>query len=492
MFFKSTRFKISIWYVIFITITLILFSLLVYHRFSLSLYNNLDDALVLKAGEITESINASWEIEKLKTANAGIAPDLLSNINIINFIKVVQRWANEESSDPKLVNVFVEIFNANGGHITSSKNLPVKMTTDRGVLFCALRGKRHFENLAIELSAGKPSPLRVLSFPVMENNKVEYVIRVAVSCDAIWSVLTDLKIILFLCLPLIIFLAGLGGMYFAKITLRPLDNIIKGIEKVKRDNFRSRINVADTKDEIKKLADAINSLFEEVDKSSSSESQFIQDASQELKAFLTNLKEKIELALRQSYSVKEYQSTLRNSLEEIVKTDRAIEDLLFLLRYDTKQILVNMRKTDLNKLIQALLKNIELLKKERNIEIDFSSQDSILVEGDEDQLKRLFLNLLDNAVEYTPYNGKIVILLKKEARLAKIVIKDTGIGIPKEEMPYIFDKFYRVDKSSRSIGLGLTIAKAIAEAHKGTIAVESIVSQGSSFIVSLPLSFSGR
>jgi len=158
-------------------------------------------------------------------------------------------------------------------------------------------------------------------------------------------------------------------------------------------------------------------------------------------------------------------------------------------RFDNSVVMLEAKTLDIAALLKGIVDDIKILAGEKEIEVSFSAQECILITGDEDKLKRLFLNLLDNAIKYTQKNGKVSVFLSKEEGLVRVRVSDTGIGISKEEISHIFERFYQVDKlkSKGGFGLGLSIAKSIAEAHKGKIEVESVLNRGTTFIVSLPL-----
>jgi signal transduction histidine kinase len=199
----------------------------------------------------------------------------------------------------------------------------------------------------------------------------------------------------------------------------------------------------------------------------------------------------IEVALKKERQNEEYKKVLKSLLEEINKLQKIIDNLLFLARIESKNIKLSFEKVQLDEILLEAFEEIETLAKRKKISLILKRVDQASVEGDETLIKRLFVNLIDNAIKYTHEDGKVEISLTKERNFAKFIIKDTGIGIPENEIPYIFDRFYRVEKArSRETGgsgLGLAIAKWIVEAHKGKIEVRSKVSEGSLFAISFPI-----
>lgn len=168
-----------------------------------------------------------------------------------------------------------------------------------------------------------------------------------------------------------------------------------------------------------------------------------------------------------------------------------IDQLLALARADSGKEKLSFRKVNLSKLVGKLSSDVEMLCRDKGLNYELGQMGNLVVKGDRTKLRQLLLNILDNAIRYTPRGGKISVSVRPEGEMAVVSVSDTGIGIPLEDLPYIFDRFYRVDKArSRSeggSGLGLAIAKRIAEMHGGKIEIESKVGTGSTFRVWLLL-----
>ncbi len=473
-----------------LTITLSLFSWVLYYNFRHSLHENLNDLLMSKAEGIADSIDTYWEAEKLEAIKGGVTTNVFSKINNINFAKIAQQWVEEKSTDPKLINIAVWVYDANGEPIASSKDIPNFKVLSRGMFGDVLRGHSRFDNFDIEIITGKPTTFRVFTAPIIEDKKVSYIVQVASPLTILYAELTKLRGILFLVLPITIFFTGIAGALLAKMTLNPINSMIRTTRQIRADNLNLRITIPDTKDEIKRLADTFNEMLEELDRAFTFQRQFIQNVSHELKTPLTILKGEIEVTLKKIRSANEYEAVLRSSSEEIEKISQMVEELLLLAKFDSRQMILEMKEVDLSEFIQNIVENIRVLAEAKNLKITFFCQRQIIIAADENQMKRLFLNLLDNSIKYTPEGGKVMIDLQKKEEIVNVHIADTGIGIPKEELPFIFDRFYQVDKSrtGMGVGLGLSIAKSIVEAHRGTIQVESKLGQGTTFVVTLPLS----
>jgi heavy metal sensor kinase len=469
--------------------TLSLFSSLVYIGFKRVLYEDIDDLLNSRAEGIADSIDTYWEAEKID-AGAKAAPAVLfSKVNNINFAKIAQHWVEERSNDPKLLNIFVQIFDVNGKLIASSKNIAEIHALSAQVDTTTLGNKPHAATLSTISTDNKPFLLRMFTLPVNENGRIAYIVQVANPLSQITQPLNRLRVNLFLILPLTVFCTGMLGAFLARMTLRPIEQMVRTIRQISEENLKLRVQIPETNDEIRRLADTFNDMLAKLDYAFSSQKQFIQDVSHELKTPLTILKGELEVTLKKMRSAEEYQDILSSSLEEINKLSLLIENLLALSRFDSKVMKLDTKRFDLCAVVNAVVRDMEILASQKNIRIALDLSPSVFVETDEKHIRRAILNVLDNAIKYTPSLGTMTVKLGKEGEQAKVSITDTGPGIPEEELPHIFDRFYRVDKShsSQGFGLGLSITKSIVEAHHGTVEAESQLGKGTTFSIFLPL-----
>ncbi len=475
-----------------LTLTLSVFSTLVYQTFKKALYDDLDDLLGSRAGGIVNAITTYWEIEKMKYAEGGKAIGAPSPADSTNFLAMASDWVIEKSKDPNLMSLFVRIRDPRGELLVCSNNIPRIDRIPKKDFDDVLKGEDSYNNLSGESSTGKPMRFRAYTRAVMDDNKAKYIVQVMSPLGLMNVALNGLMILLFVLLPLTVIVTGIAGSFLARVTLKPVDHMIDTLRKITAENLKLKIHIPDTKDEIKRLADTFNDMIERLDKSFSSQQEFIQDISHELRTPLTILKGELEVTLKKLRSPQEYESVLVSSLEEIGKMSRVIEDLLVLARFDNHQVALEIRRIDLGGILSRVIDDMKILAAEKEIETSLSRQDNIILDGDEDQLRRLFVNLFDNAVKYTARKGRVVVTAHKDGSQARVIVSDTGIGIPEDELPYIFDRFYQVSRARRAnhgFGLGLSIAKSIVESHRGTISVESQPNAGAIFTVSLPLSY---
>jgi heavy metal sensor kinase len=265
--------------------------------------------------------------------------------------------------------------------------------------------------------------------------------------------------------------------------------MIETIHQITAENLKMRLKIPGTKDEIESLAQTFNQMIGRLDEAFTTQRQFMEDISHELKTPLSVLKGELEVTLKKIRSTQEYETTLLSSLEEVNGLIGIVENLLTLARFDAKTTTLQEVSLDLNLLLKDAVEAIQVLAIQKNITLQLNSAHTVETLADKNQLKRLIINLLDNAIKYTPSGGKISIDLRQQKDSADIEISDTGIGIPEKELPHIFDRFYRVDKSRSSIGfgLGLSIAQSIAMAHGGKIYARANIPQGTIFTISLPV-----
>ena len=490
MFLKSIRFKILLWYILFLTITLSIFSVLLYEGFNHFIYGNLEDLLSSRAEGVADSIKAYWTSPQ-GGRNIIVMPN---DDNIKNFIAAAGDWVEEKRKDPELMSVFVRILNTKRECLVATKLMPDAPLLSQEDFNDIVKGEDSFDTVSWNTPEGKNMQFRMYSKPAMENGKTMYVVQVAAPVDLLSLALGNLKVILFLLLPLTIVLAALPSVFLVNITLRPVDGMTRTLKQITAENLKLKIHMPDTKDEIKRLADTFNDMIARLDRSFSSHQRFIQDISRELRVPVNTLSEEMRLALAKNCSVDEYKALLLKSLKETDDFSRIIDNLSILSQFADEMPVLEIKKINLTNLVENAFNDMKALAAEKDINTSLACIETIKIDGDRKQILQLLASLFDNAVRYTYRKGNINVTVRKEGKFAKIIISDTGIGMPEEELPYIFDRFYQVAKPrgiKGGFGLGLSAAKSIVEAHKGTIDVESQEGKGSIFTISLPITYLG-
>jgi len=486
MLLASIRFKIVLWHMFILSLALLIFGMVLYHNLYLKISDDTDDILRSRAKGIEQSIDTYWEAESMAIAEGNAKVHFTKEDNI-NFIRIARRWVGEKINDPDLINIIVRIFDAHGSPIASTRNIPIEHLNTR-VFYDVKKGADHFENAYLDVNE-TPALFRIITTPVMENRRLSYIVQVASPLAQLRTVLRNLRFSLLFLLPLTVILTGLSGVFLVQLTLKPVDQMIETIHQITAENLKLRLKIPGTKDEIESLAKTFNQMIARLDEAFTTQRQFMEDISHELKTPLSVLKGELEVTLKKIRSPQEYENALQSSLEEVNHLAGIVENLLTLARFDAKTTILQAQPLDLSSLIKDAVEAIQVLAVQKNITLQFNTAHTVEILADKNQLKRLVLNLLDNAIKYTSSGGRVSIDLHQQRTSVDIDITDTGIGIPENELPHIFDRFYRVDKSRSSIGfgLGLSIAQSIAMAHGGRIYAKANVPQGTIFTISLPI-----
>lgn len=296
----------------------------------------------------------------------------------------------------------------------------------------------------------------------------------------------------FLIIALFIGLAAVTASLFLAVLLtpssfKPLEDIAAVARQITNaDDLSRRVPDTGRTDEIGVLARAFNQSLERLERLFQTQQRLLADVSHELRTPLTAIRGNVDLMRRMGGADPESLAIIQ---EEVERMTRLVGDLLLLARADAGGLPLERKPVELDAIFFEVYRQVNLL--EKSVDVSIADVDQACVLGDADRLKQLLLNLVDNAIKYTPPGGNVSLSLSKQDGWATVQIADTGVGIPPEDLPYIFDRFYRVDKARNrgqgGSGLGLSIAKWIAQVHGGDIEVVSQVGQGTAFTVSLPL-----
>jgi len=364
-----------------------------------------------------------------------------------------------------------------------------------------------------------PYPTRVLTFPVMVRGQMVNILQVGMSLESLYLARRHFLWTLAALLPVALVLAGTGGWLLARRALRPVDQMTTAARRIEAEHLGERLGGAEVDDELGRLARTLNEMLARLEAAFAQVRRFSADASHELKTPLTVVKGEIEVALRNRRDPAEYERVLRAVLEEVDSMAHLVEDLLLLSRADAGALKLESGPVELDRLVEEVAKEGEVLGQAKKVHVTIKSLEPLVLRGDGPRLKQLLRNLVDNAVKYSPAGGRVALELRRGARQSgnqatrqlgdppnrqiaqlpngpsvewvEVLVQDTGVGIPAESLPRIFERFYRVDparaRETGGAGLGLCIAKTIAEAHGGAIEVGSTPGVGSTFTVRLPL-----
>ena len=274
--------------------------------------------------------------------------------------------------------------------------------------------------------------------------------------------------------------------------LKPIKKMTDTVKNITHEDLSLRVKAENVDEELGRLIEAFNDMVSRLGESF----EYITDSSSyiahELKTPIAIIRGESEFALKKERDKEEYKRVISVSLEETKRMLKIIEDLLLLTKMNYQPDVLKFEQIDLTQFIRIIYEQAKILASKKNITVNINTpEETGMVNADELHLRRLFLNLIDNAIKFTPASGSITINLRYEDQKAAVSIIDTGIGIEEENVPKLFDKFFRIEgktkDNSPSSGLGLSIAQSIAELHGGEISVTSRAGQGSNFSVSIPL-----
>ncbi|MBL7999432.1 MAG: HAMP domain-containing protein, partial [Candidatus Kapabacteria bacterium] len=292
-------------------------------------------------------------------------------------------------------------------------------------------------------------------------------------------------------LPVALFISILGGYLLARYSLRPVDVLTHTAHEITAHNLGMRLPAPPVNDEIGRLTDTLNEMIARLESSFAQIRQFTSDASHELRTPLAILMGELELILRRPRTPDDYQQAISSALEEVVRLSKVVESLLDISRAETGQVHLQLDLMNISKLTEDVCEDLEIIAAEKQIAMKYEIQPFATIVGDQARLHQVLLNVIDNAIKYTREGGSVGVKLWVENTQTLISVSDTGIGIPADDIPHIFDRFYRVDKSRTrydvpGTGLGLSIVKWIVEAHKGTITAASTENKGTVITITLP------
>lgn len=322
---------------------------------------------------------------------------------------------------------------------------------------------------------------------------VAYRLQVAAPMGDFYDAMNRFKWVVLLFSPVLLVLASAGGYWMSRRALSQVDEITRAAQSINSKNLSKRLRVPQSGDELQRLSETLNGMFERLGAAFNRITQFTADAAHELRTPLAVMRTTTEVSLRTSVTVTEYREAQVQTLEELEKTTALVERLMLLARADAGVESLQRGPVDIVDILREACRRGRALAESKRINIQENMADKrLIVEGDAHALQRLFLILIDNAVKYTPSGGLITVSLTSEDESIVAEIRDTGVGIAAEDLPHIFERFYRADKArSREfggVGLGLSIARWEAEAHGGEIEVDSKLGEGSAFRVRLALS----
>ena len=478
---RTIRAKIIVLFVVIFGLTLSAFSGVLYYLYARQSAQNFDLSLS----------NDALAIVGMVKGNSFLEQEILSGI--------IQQPLQANFGP----NRYVQVLSINGNIIIRSSDLKdVTLPVSPDVLALALSQHQVFETLNGK-TAGKligTGRLRMVTYPVFEDGMPRYLVQVASNTEPLDENMLQLRLLLFISVPLAILAAALGGLFIAKKAFDPIDKIIRTAQSISAEHLDKRLEMGKIDDEVSRLSKTLNAMFDRIEEAFRLQKQFTADASHELKTPLTILLGEMEVTLANPRTAKEYVETLGSAVEEIRRITKIVDELLTIARLESGQLAMQKQPVRLDELLLDAVSKTSAYASRRSIKINFEVHDrpteeseEVLISGDEDKLLSVFINLLDNAIKYSNDDTTIRVSLTVSGGFAAVDIIDKGIGIDADDLPHVFDRFYRADKSrssegaKRGTGLGLSISKYLVEAHGGSISVASTKGAGTTVSVRLPI-----
>ena len=433
----------------------VFFGVIAYVAVSLLIYSQIDNTLEATA----ERIIAEVGVDRTDNVDEIIPPDLSLASNIY-----FQVWSNDGLVDfyPRVAALTVSV-----DEVGKRASAPVY----RNIQF----GSYH---------------VRVLSVPIQLEGRSIGVVQVATSLDVVDSALRNLLTVLITTTILGIAIASVTSRGSVSQMLTPLNAITGAADQINRaDDLSRRVPYEGSpEDEVGQLVDAFNQTLERLEVLFTSQHRFLADVSHELRTPLTVIKGNVDLMRR----MKAFDSESLDSIdEEANRLTRLVTDLLVLAKAEAGSLPLTKSTVELDTLLMEVFNEMRVLAGNR-VRVRLAEIDQLHVTGDRDRLKQVLINLVANAIKFTPTGGEVFLSLSRSGDHAKVIVRDTGPGIPAEDLPHIFDRFYRAEKSrtrsaTAGFGLGLSIAHWIVEQHGGKIEVSSQEGRGTTFAVWIPL-----
>jgi heavy metal sensor kinase len=463
-FYRRTDFKMTLWYALTFLISALIICTFLYLGLRYRLLKEIDQFLLDETKEMEKVLS-----QKPKETN------------------FLMRFEDEVMAR-KYYPFFFQILGPNGKPLYISGGFrEIAYETQEKVLINARNRKDTLEEIN---SLGGRITLRIISTPVYRDGKLTEIIQLGTHLHYVKKNLAHFRNNILIALPIILVLGTLGGWVLARRSLSPIGYIASKARSITSQNLSERLAPRGTDDEMEDLIRTINEMIARLESSFKRMAEFTADTSHELKTPICAMRGEAEVLLLKERTAEEYREGMVHFIEQFDHLNQMINDLILLSKFDTTQVELKMAPLRLDLLIKDLCNLFQVLAEQKNIALEIGPLEEVTVIGDKVRLQQLFTNLIDNAIKYTS-RGTIRVAFEKSEGAVLVKIKDTGMGIPKEEQEKIFKRFYRMDKSrsreTGGVGLGLSIAEWIAHAHQGRIEVDSAINQGSTFTVYLPL-----
>jgi two-component system OmpR family sensor kinase len=458
---KSFRLQLTAWYLLLFTLLFTAFSIFLYEVLSKALYKRLDENL---SAEVSTAAGLfRGEMAEFKGDASGAAAEAMSEMSIRG--------------------VVVAVFE---GNKLLASNTPLTGTELFAIVEDATAGKEPEAGATLP-RYGKHGARAVARKFTLDGR--EFVLLAAESLHSLKAELGVVRHVLFLALPLIVLIAGAGGFLLATKNLAPVRWMAEQARSITDKNLHHRLEIGAANEELMMLADSFNELLSRLDRSFETMRRFVADASHELRTPIAVIRGEADVALDHDRGPAEYKESLAVIQDEARRLTRLIDDLLNLARADAGHVSLHVEEFYVNDLLAECCRSIQTKAGAKKIDLECLCPEDVAYPGDPELIRRLVLNLLENAIRYTPEGGRVQVKVDDSASELRIQVVDTGIGIPPETATHVFERFYRGDharsRQNGGFGLGLSIVKWIAESHNGSVELSSKPGLGSTFTVLL-------
>lgn len=448
---KTLRVRFALWTSGLVLAVLIIFGTYVYASMARGLSSAIDDSLALSASQVS----ASLDVENGKL----ILTDSLAE--------------DPENADLRGRGYTIRIVSPQGQPLREFgpyRSLPVSLS----------------QSFATYKDPASDTIVRIYNHRVYDNSQLVAIVQVAQSREDMQETLQRLLVTLLVSAPVLLLISGASGYLLAARALAPIDRITSTARRISAEDLSARLNMPVNDDEVGRLIQTFDNMLARLDDSFQRERQFTNDASHELRTPLTAMQAILGVIREQRRTPEEYEQALDDLADETDRLRTLVETLLQLAR-DNKQTRLPREQIDLSTLLTDVSDTMRPLAEAKHLSLTCETPNSLFMLGDSDDLIRLFVNLLDNAIKYTN-SGAIAVHATKDDHEIIVTVADTGAGIPPEDLPHIFDRFFRVEKSrsARGAGLGLAIVKEIVQAHCGTIQADGGTGLGTTFTLHFP------
>ncbi|MBA2495371.1 MAG: HAMP domain-containing protein [Acidobacteria bacterium] len=481
--FNSIRAHLTLWYAAVLTLVLIAFAVTVYFLLAQTISRLTDNSLKDVNDSLIASIAAEKDEDEEKSDGEIFNEKLQEDFRFRDLAFIV--------FDEKQ-NVVAKSFDANNRANSQLPKFEVSAAQiPPEIIKNSAQNAEYFQTFFL------PDKTEVKIFAQIINfNGQNYVVAILRSLTEQNQLLAKIRFIFFVVIPLVLLAAIFGGYYLARKSLAPVVEMNKKAALISSTNLNERLPIANEKDELGELATTFNQLLSRLETSFEQQRRFMADASHELRTPLAIVRGEAEVALQKdSRSKDEYRESLEIIDDESKRLTRIVEDLFTLARADAGQY--PLQKTDfyLDELLAECGRAVRTLFAKNNLSFNLETENELLFHGDETLIRRLIMNLLDNAIKYTPPIGEIFVSCKSEDGNYEIKVFNTGEAIPPEAQTHIFERFYRTDKArsrqkeneiGTGAGLGLSIGRWIAKAHDGCLELLFSNNLQTAFIISLP------